>query len=130
MGLGEQQFGGPFTSRKYCNRKAVLVRPRATAGCSSRPNNHPGASSVKCGGENVFAGGTRRDIKGRGLSNYLGQRTFAKLIGWRIFLLGKPGEDSAAVLRKFAAPRRSNQKKLENGAAFALFHARVPTVGR
>jgi hypothetical protein len=72
----------------------------------------------------VFAGATRRDVKGRGLSNYLGRRAFAKLIGWRIFLFGKPARSPSQVC---SPPRRSNKKKLENGAAFALFHARVPT---
>jgi hypothetical protein len=78
----------------------------------------------------VFAGATRRDVKGRGLSNYLGRRAFAKLIGWRIFLFGKPGGGGGfgrSPSQVCSPPRRSNKKKLENGAAFALFHARVPT---
>jgi hypothetical protein len=64
----------------------------------------------------VFAGGTRRDIKGRGLSNYLGQRTFAKLIGWRIFLLGKPGrirpQSFASLQPRGGATKRSSKTAL------------------
>lgn len=68
----------------------------------------------------MFAGGTRRDIKGRGLSNYLGRHTFAKLIGWRIFLLGKPEEDFGRSPSQVCSPEEEQPKEARKRRCFCI----------
>jgi hypothetical protein len=71
----------------------------------------------------VFAGATRRDVKGRGLSNYLGRRAFAKLIGWRIFLFGKPGGGGGIwpqSLESLKPPEEEQQKEARKRRCFCI----------